>query len=84
MISIIVCMKVVIDPEMPLSAFEIDRTQLKPIPPKGTPPLMNPFDENALEAALKIKDAQECKISIVSMGRSLPESGSSGATRHRR
>jgi electron transfer flavoprotein beta subunit len=73
MISIIVCMKVVIDPEMPLSEFEVDRVQLRPIPPKGTPPLMNPFDENALEAALKIKDGRECKVTILSMGSSLPK-----------
>jgi electron transfer flavoprotein beta subunit len=66
-------MKVVMDPELPLSEFAVDRKQLRPIPPKGTPPLMNPFDENALEAALKIKDVQECKITILSMGSSLPK-----------
>lgn len=73
MISIVVCMKVIIDPELPLSEFEIDRTQLKPIAPKGSPPRMNPFDENALEAALKIKDAQECKVIILSIGSLLPK-----------
>lgn len=73
MVGIIVCMKVVIDPELPLSEFEVDRALLRPIPPRGTPPLMNPFDENALEAALKIKDAQECKITILSLGSLLPK-----------
>jgi electron transfer flavoprotein beta subunit len=73
MISIIVCMKVVIDPEMSLSEFAVDRVHLRPIPPKGTPPLISPFDENALEAALKIKDGQECKITILSVGCSLPK-----------
>ena len=73
MIKIIVCVKLIIDPEAPLSIFEIDRKALKPIPPKGMPPVMNPFDENALEAALRIKDQQECKITLLSIGRSLPK-----------
>jgi len=29
---------------------------------------MNPFDENALEAALRIKDAHWGKITVLSMG----------------
>jgi electron transfer flavoprotein beta subunit len=32
---------------------------------------MNPFDENALEAALKIKDSAGASITVLSMGRSL-------------
>jgi len=73
MINIIVCMKLIIDPEVPVSVFKIDREAKKPIPPEGTPPVINPFDENALEAALKLKDAQECKITVLSLGRSLPK-----------
>ena len=47
MINIIVCMKQVIDPEAPVSLFAIDPEAKRAIPPKGTPPVLNPFDENA-------------------------------------
>ena len=70
---IIVCMKTIMDPEMPFSVFKVDRENLKPIPPAGMPPVFSPFDENALEAALKIKDSQECKVTVLSMGNSLPK-----------
>jgi electron transfer flavoprotein beta subunit len=67
-------MKIVIDPEMPFSIFKIDKENKKPIPPSGMPPVFGPFDENALEAALRIKDAQkECKITVLSMGKTLPK-----------
>lgn len=66
---IIVCIKQVIDPEAPVSSFKIDEAAKKALPPKGTPPVLNPADENALEAALKMKDAKpDTKISVVSLG----------------
>jgi len=69
---IIVCMKQVIDPEAPVSSFKIDEAAKKALPPKGTPPVLNPADENALEAALKIKDAKpDTKITVVSLGSQL-------------
>jgi electron transfer flavoprotein beta subunit len=73
MVKIAVCMKLVIDPEVTFSSFKIDRKAIKPIPPEGMPPVINPFDENALEAALKIKDEQDTKITVISLGRSLPK-----------
>lgn len=71
MLDIIICMKQVIDPEAPASSFKIDTEVKRAIPPKGVPPVLNPFDENALEAALKIKDTQETQITVISMGRNL-------------
>lgn len=71
MINIIVCMKQVIDPEAPLSLFHIDPEAKRASLPKATPPVLSPFDENALEAALKIKDKQEATITVISMGRKL-------------
>jgi electron transfer flavoprotein beta subunit len=70
---IIVCMKIVVDPEMPFSVFKVDRENKKPIPPAGMPPVFSTFDENALEAALKIKDSQGCKVTVLSMGKDLPK-----------
>jgi len=71
MTNIIVCMKQVLDPEAPVSAFKIDPEAKRAIPPKGTPPVLNPNDENALEAALRIKDVQPTEITVISMGRQL-------------
>jgi len=68
MVSMIVCIKQVIDPEAPVSLFKIDPEAKRAIPPKGTPPVLSPFDENALEAALRIKDTEGGKITVISMG----------------
>jgi electron transfer flavoprotein beta subunit len=69
-LNIIVCIKQVLDPEAPTSAYKVD-DETKRMTQKGVPPVMSPFDENALEAALRIKDAQETKITVLSMGRNL-------------
>ena len=68
-LNIIVCAKQVIDPEIPSSAFNVDGDSLKVIPAQGIPPVVNGFDENAVEAALKIKEAEEGSIvTVVSVG----------------
>lgn len=64
-------MKQVLDPEMPLSLFQIDTEARRAIPPRATPPVMSPFDENALEAALRIKDTQEATVTVISLGKKL-------------
>jgi electron transfer flavoprotein beta subunit len=69
--QIVVCIKQVIDPEMPYSAFKIDPEEKRVIPPQGTPPVLSPFDENALEAALRIKDKYGANVIALSMGNKL-------------
>lgn len=69
--NMIVCVKQVIDPEAPPASFKIDSSGNKVVPPAGMSPVISPFDENAVEAALKIKDAQGGKITAVSMGANL-------------
>ena len=59
--NIIVCIKQVTDPEAPASSYVID-TQAKKVTMKGVPPVISPFDENALEAALRIKDTTDYYI----------------------
>jgi electron transfer flavoprotein beta subunit len=71
MIRIVVCMKQVVDPEAPLSLFKIAEDGRHLVPPPGTPPVLSVFDENALEAALRIKDAIECRVTVVSLGHNL-------------
>jgi len=69
--NIIVCMKQVLDPEIPLSLFKIDIEAKQVVLPKATPPVLSPFDENALEAALKIKDNQPASVTVISLGKKL-------------
>ncbi len=66
---IIVCIKQVPDPEGPPSSFVINQ-DLNRVEPQGIAPVLSLFDENALEAALKIKDADRdnTKITILSIG----------------
>lgn len=66
-LQIIVCMKQVPDPEGPANAFKVD-SEAKKVIPVGIPPVINPFDENALEAALRIKDTHAAKVKAISMG----------------
>ncbi len=66
--NMIVCCKQVIDPEAPPASFRVDASANKVVPPSGVPPVISPFDENAVEAALKIKDAKGGKITAISMG----------------
>jgi electron transfer flavoprotein beta subunit len=67
-LHIIVTAKQVIDPEMPLSAFRIDAAARQVTTPTTFPPVVNGFDEYALEAALRLKDVQETQITVVSVG----------------
>ena len=66
--NLIVCVKQVIDPEAPPASFKVDGASNKVVPPPGVPPVISPFDENAVEAALRIKDAHGGKITIISLG----------------
>ena len=70
--KMIVCVKQVPDPEAPPASFKIDPATNKVVPPTGVAPVVSPFDENAVEAALKIKDKdKENKITVLSMGNAL-------------
>ncbi len=69
--NMIVCVKQVIDPEAPPASFKIDAATNSVVPPAGVPPVISPFDEQAVEAALRIKDAQGGKITVISLGTGL-------------
>ncbi len=66
--DMIVCCKQVLDPEAPPASFKIDPSSNTVMPPQGVPPVISPFDEQAIEAALRIKDAKGGKIIVVSLG----------------
>ncbi len=71
-LHIIVCIKQVPDPEGPADAFKVD-PEAKEVIPIGIPPVISPFDENALEAALRIKGHHATKVTAISMGEKLAE-----------
>ena len=69
--NMIVCIKQVIDPEAPPASFRIDPSGDKVVPPANMSPVISPFDENAIEAALRIKDVQGGNITAISLGTNL-------------
>ena len=69
--NMIVCCKQVIDPEAPPASFRVDTSANKVVPPPGVPPVISPFDEQAVEAALRVKDAQGGKITAITLGTGL-------------
>ena len=69
--DLIVCAKQVPDPEAPPASFKVDAAANKVVPPPGVPPVISTFDEIAVEAALRVKDAQGGKITVISLGNNL-------------
>jgi electron transfer flavoprotein beta subunit len=68
-LQIIVTAKQVIDPEIPKSAFKIDPARKRAVVPTSFPPVVNGFDEHAVEAALRIKDTQDVKVTVLAVGK---------------
>ncbi|NQW20515.1 MAG: electron transfer flavoprotein subunit beta/FixA family protein [Chloroflexi bacterium] len=68
-VRIVVLAKQVPDPETPPSQFKIDESTNKVIPPNGVPPVVNGFDLNAVEAAMRIRDSgADVEITVLSAG----------------
>ena len=67
-LNIVVCAKQVVDPETPASAFRIDEDSKRVVPAAGIPPVVNGFDENAVEAALQLKESVGANVTVVSVG----------------
>lgn len=66
--DMVVCIKQVIDPEAPPASFKIDASANKVVPPPGVSPVVDPYAEYAVEAALRVKDAQGGKVTALSLG----------------
>ncbi|MHB8105399.1 MAG: electron transfer flavoprotein subunit beta/FixA family protein [Dehalococcoidales bacterium] len=65
--NIIVCVKQVIDPEAPPASFKIDAANNK-AEMRGVPPVIDPYGEYAVEAALRLKEAKGGKITVITLG----------------
>ncbi|MDO8595387.1 MAG: hypothetical protein Q7R45_02075, partial [Sulfuricaulis sp.] len=69
---IVVCVKQVPNPEIAVSQYRMDEQAQTVAPVAGVQLVMSPFDEQAVEAALRIRDAQpDTRITVMSLG---PES----------
>ena len=64
-----VCIKEIQNPEIASSVFRVDEEKKEVIPVPGLPLVTSPFDEQAIEAALRIRDKlPDTKITLVSLG----------------
>lgn len=65
--NIIVCVKKIPDPEIPPAKFKLDKESKSVVPPEGIPPVMNPYDEQAVELALRLKEKHGGTIRVLSI-----------------
>jgi electron transfer flavoprotein beta subunit len=66
-VHVYVCIKEIQNPEIAPSVFRVKENRVVPIP--GLPLVTSPFDEQAIEAALRIRDKlPETKITAVTFG----------------
>ena len=64
---IVVCLKQIIDPELPATQFRID-AESKRQQSDNHPLVISPYDENALELALKLKEQTGGHVTLLSVG----------------
>jgi electron transfer flavoprotein beta subunit len=67
-VKIVVTLKQVPDPNVPPSHLTVDEVARKVVPPANTPPVMNGYDANALEEAIRLKEQHGGVVNVVSLG----------------
>ena len=72
--NIVVCIKQIIDPELPASQFKLDKANKRQLR-DGANLVISAYDQNALEVALQLKEKAGGKVTAVSLG----EAGASSA-----
>lgn len=70
-VNIVVCAKQIPDPEAPFSNVSVDVENKEVI--VDAPDVISPYDENALEAALRIKEEVGGEITVLSMGKKVSD-----------
>ncbi|MFQ5912369.1 MAG: electron transfer flavoprotein subunit beta/FixA family protein [Nitrospinota bacterium] len=66
--DIIVCFKQVLDPDIPSRDFKVDESAKRVIPPPNVSPVINNFDEYALEASVQLKESLGGAITVLTVG----------------
>jgi electron transfer flavoprotein beta subunit len=69
--NIIVCVKEIADPEAPSEDFRLDTDKNVLVASHKVLKVLNPFDEQAVEAALRIKDKVGALVTALSLGKGL-------------
>jgi len=69
--NIVVCVKEILDPEAPADSYTIDSINNVLVPKGKIAKVLNPFDEQAVEAALRIKDKLGAKVTAMSVGKQM-------------
>ncbi len=64
---VVVCLNYIPDPEAPARQFRLDEQTNRPVIQKPTR-VIGPFDENALEIALQLKDGSGAKVTALTAG----------------
>ena len=64
--NIVVCVKYVLDPELPIEKFQVKNNQV--IAPEGVDMVLNPPDAQAVEAALRVKEKYGANITAITVG----------------
>lgn len=65
--NIIACVKQVPYPDIPVSAYGVDGESKRVTLPADVPLVISPYDENAVEAGLQLKDRVGGKLTVVSL-----------------
>ena len=66
--KIIVCIKQVLDPEIPAKAFQVDPEAKRAIVTDAKQLVVSDYDKVAVEAALRIKESREAEVTVLSLG----------------
>lgn len=65
--NIVVCIKKIPDPEIPPAKFKLDTESMQVLPPEGIPPVINPYDEQAVELAVRLKEKDGGKVTVLTI-----------------
>ena len=69
---IVCCIKYIPDPEAAFSMFRIDEQAKKVIPASGLKHVVSPFDEQAIEAALRLREQHAgARVTVLTLGNEL-------------
>jgi electron transfer flavoprotein beta subunit len=67
-VDIVVCVKPVLDPDLPPAKFMVDERENQVVSPEGMPLVVNPYDALAVEAAIRIKEQKPGKVTGLTVG----------------
>jgi electron transfer flavoprotein beta subunit len=65
--NIVVCIKKIPDPEIPPAKFRLDTEIKRVLPPEGIPPVINPYDEQAVELAIRLKEKNGGHVTVLTI-----------------